>query len=191
MVVVGMMNTVPAFADGLSNQGGGVMNFVGSVINAPCSIKPESQNIQVKLSDWTTTKLNTGGNHSDPVPVTIELSECSFGTKTPQTGEVPLSKVAITFPDGITLPPADAKLGHLKNTAVNPAGNVVIQLLKSDGTSGVDLTKSSATAQDIDNIKLNTDSQTNKLQFFAQILATGPASVGDVAARLTYKLNYF
>lgn len=183
-----MMCATSAFADSSSSQGGGVMEFSGSVINAPCSIKPDSQDIQVKLSDWTTKRLNAKGAHSDPVSVDINLIDCSFGL--PVENIVPLSKVAVTFPGISGLPPGELQQGYIKNTATNPAQNVVIQLLKSDGT-GVDLTKSSDNLQDGDKIQLDTSSSINTLRFSAQILATDAATTGDVSAKITYKLNYF
>ncbi|EIG7192681.1 fimbrial protein [Salmonella enterica] len=189
MAVVGMMITVPAFADVSSGQGGGVMEFTGSVIDAPCSIKPESQNIQVKLSDWTTEKLNEANAHSDPVPVTIDLSGCTF--EPPVKDKVKYSKVAVTFPDA-TSPTGGAIKGEIINSApINPAQNVVIQLLKADGITPVDLSKTNPQDGDTDNIQLNTNSPINTLQFFAQILATGQSTVGNVGATVTYKLHYF
>ncbi|EDD2339664.1 fimbrial protein [Salmonella enterica] len=189
MAVVGMMITVPAFADASSGQGGGVMEFTGSVIDAPCSIKPESQNIQVKLSDWTTKKLNEADAHSDPVPVTIDLSGCTF--EPPTQDKVKYSKVAVTFPDA-TSPSGGAIKGEIINSApINPAQNVVIQLLKADGITPVDLSKTNLQDGDPDNIQLNTNSPVNTLQFFAQILATGQSTVGNVGATVTYKLHYF
>ncbi|EAB8827214.1 fimbrial protein [Salmonella enterica] len=189
MAVVGMMITVPAFADASSGQGGGVMEFTGSVIDAPCSIKPESQNIQVKLSDWTTKKLNEANAHSDPVPVTIDLSGCTFAP--PIQEKVKYSKVAVTFPDA-TSPTGGATKGEIINSApINPAQNVVIQLLKADGITPVDLSKTNPQDGDPDNIQLNTNSPINTLQFFAQILATGQSTVGNVGATVTYKLHYF
>lgn len=189
MAVVGMMITVPAFADASSGQGGGVMEFTGSVIDAPCSIKPESQNIQVKLSDWTTKKLNEADAHSDPVPVTIDLSGCTF--ESPIQDKVKYSKVAVTFPDA-TSPTGGAIKGEIINSApINPAQNVVIQLLKADGITPVNLSKTNPQDGDSDNIQLNTNSPINTLQFFAQILATGQSTVGNVGATVTYKLHYF
>ncbi|EJF5840202.1 fimbrial protein [Salmonella enterica] len=186
-----MMSAVPAFADTTSNQGGGVMNFEGSVINAPCSIKPESQNILVKLSDWTTKKLNKADAHSDPVPVTINLTGCQFEADSVKPGEAQtykFSKVAITFPKAVGSA-QDLQQGKIPNTAPDPAKNVVIQLLKADG-SPVDLSKTPQSG-DADNIQLNANSPTNTLQFYAQILATDAATTGGVGAQLAYKLNYF
>ncbi|EKC2615860.1 type 1 fimbrial protein [Salmonella enterica] len=188
-----MMSAVPAFADTSSNEGGGVMNFEGSVINAPCSIKPESQNILVKLSDWTTTKLNKANAHSDPVPVTINLTGCQFEAdgapvNNGEAQKYKFSKVAITFPKAVGSA-QDLQQGKIPNTAPDPAKNVVIQLLKADGNP-VDLSKTPQTG-DADNIQLNVNSPTNTLQFYAQILATGAAEVGGVGAQLAYKLNYF
>ncbi|EBU9775133.1 long polar fimbrial protein LpfA, partial [Salmonella enterica subsp. enterica serovar Kumasi] len=74
--------------------------------------------------------------------------------------------------------------------ATDAAGNVVIQLLKGDGTSPVDLSKVPAEG-DADNIQLDSTSATSKLQFYARMMATGIATAGNVGATVTYKLHYF
>ncbi|EKB5404487.1 fimbrial protein [Salmonella enterica] len=187
-----MMSAVPAFADTTSNQGGGVMNFEGSVMDAPCSVDAQSQALQVKLGDWSTKKLYKAGEHSEPTLVTINLTGCQFDPDgvplTGQTQQYLFSKVAITFPDFAGNGSQDLKNGKIQNTAPDAAKNVVIQLLKGDGSTGVDLTQSGNT---VDKIQLDGSSKANKLQFYAQILATGAAEVGGVGAQLAYKLNYF
>lgn len=52
MAAVGMMGGTSAFAANTiatTDAGGGTMTFSGSVIDAPCSIVPDSQNIKVDL----------------------------------------------------------------------------------------------------------------------------------------------
>ncbi len=67
----------------------------------------------------------------------------------------------------------------------------MIQLLKGDGTSPVDLSKVNPAADDADNIQLDSTSATSKLQFYARMMATGVATAGNVGATVTYKLHYF
>ncbi|EOG2872671.1 fimbrial protein, partial [Salmonella enterica] len=171
-----------------TDAGQGTIEFTGSVIDAPCSIVPESQNIKVSLGQVNLKRLDAESKHSDAVPVTINLTGCSF-TEGDAGKPAKLSKVAVTFP-GVRTPSAQAaKNGEIVNGASDGARNVVIQLLKADGTSPVDL--SNATPPTEGDIQLDATSSTNKLQFFAQILATGTATAGNVGATVTYKLHYF
>lgn len=191
MATVGMMCCTSAFADAIptTNAGGGTITFSGSVIDAPCSIVPESQNIQVKLGQVSMKSLDSANSHSDAVPVTINLTGCSFDTPTNTSDPVKYSKVAVTFPNAYTPAGGDATKGEIANAASNPAENVVIQLLQGDGISPVDLTKTSPTAGDI---QLDVTSATSKLQFYARMMTlTAAAKAGSVGATVTYKLHYF
>lgn len=191
MAIVGMMSTVPAFAAPIAttDAGQGTIQFIGSVIDAPCSIVPSDQNIKVNLGQVSLKTLDGANKYSSAVPVTINLTGCSF--ETPTTGEttVKYSKVSITFPDARAPAGGDASKGEIANDAPDAAENVVIQLLKSDASTGVDLTKLNPTTGDI---QLDTTSATSKLQFYARMMTlTGAAKAGSVGATVTYKLHYF
>ncbi|EAS4232757.1 fimbrial protein [Salmonella enterica] len=192
MAVVGMMSTVTAFAASIptTDAGQGTIQFTGSVIDAPCSIVPESQNIQVNLGQVNLKRLDQAEKTSDAVSFTINLTGCSFETPAPETAPVKYSKVAVTFP-GTNSPAAGADKGEIVNSATDAAENVVIQLLKGDGTSPVDLSKVNPAADDADNIQLDSTSASSKLQFYARMMATGAATAGNVGATVTYKLHYF
>ncbi|EAY8076957.1 long polar fimbrial protein LpfA [Salmonella enterica] len=194
MATAGMMCCTSAFAAPIAttDAGGGTITFSGSVIDAPCSIVPESQNIQVKLGQISMKSLDSANSYSDAVPVTINLTGCSFEAPTNTSDPVKYSKVAVTFPDAHIPAGGDATKGEIANAASNPAENVVIQLLKSDATTPVDLTKINPTADDAGNIQLDTTSATSKLQFFARMMTlSGAAKAGSVGATVTYKLHYF
>lgn len=192
MAVVGMMSTVTAFADPIptTDAGQGTIQFTGSVIDAPCSIAPESQNIQVNLGQVNLKTLDQKDKTSSTVPFTINLTGCSFEAPANQDTAVQYSKVAVTFP-GTNSPAGGADKGKIANGATDAAENVVIQLLKGDATSPVDLSKLNPTAADADNIQLDSTSATSKLQFYARMMATGTATAGNVGATVTYKLHYF
>ncbi|EBU9317908.1 long polar fimbrial protein LpfA [Salmonella enterica subsp. enterica serovar Amager] len=193
MAAAGMMCATSAFAAGAiatTDAGGGTMTFTGSVIDAPCSIVPDSQNIKVDLGQVSMKSLSAVDKHTDPVPVTITLTGCSFEDLggQPASGATNYSKVAVTFPG--VMPPNGGTLeqGEIANTASSPATNVAIQLLKGDGVTPVDLSKV-PTGGDI---TLDTSSATNKLNFFARMITVnGAASQGAVGATVTYKLKYF
>ncbi|ELE9461401.1 fimbrial protein [Salmonella enterica] len=191
-----MMSTVPAFAAAgdpiaTTDAGQGTIQFTGSVIDAPCSIVPNDQNIQVNLGQVSLKTLSGADKTSSAVPVTINLTGCSFDEPASGSTTVQYSKVSVTFPDAHTPEHGDATKGEIANSATNPAENVVIQLLKSDASTPVDLTKTPS-ATDADNIQLDSTSSTNKLQFYARMMTiTGAAKAGSVGATVTYKLHYF
>ncbi|ECG8814825.1 long polar fimbrial protein LpfA [Salmonella enterica] len=191
MAIVGMMSTVPAFAAliATTDAGQGTIQFTGSVIDAPCSIVPESQNIKVNLGQVSLKTLDAANKYSSAVPVTINLAGCSFEAPTTGDTTVKYSKVSVTFPDAHVPAGGDATKGEIANDAPDAAENVVIQLLKSDASTGVDLTKLSPTTGDI---QLDTTSATSKLQFYARMMTlSGAAKAGSVGATVTYKLHYF
>ncbi|EBV4144421.1 fimbrial protein, partial [Salmonella enterica] len=179
-----------AFAAATDDSGGGTINFTGSVINAPCSVSTDSQNINVLLGQVSNSRLSGAGTYSDPKKITISLIDCSFAaaSEKPDPGTTGnYSKVAVTF-TGFS--PANSQAltkGEIPNAAPNGAKNVVIQLLKSDGTA-VNLSETPT----IDNaIPLITSSKNNDLIFYARMAATDTVTTGDVSAQITYKLKYF
>lgn len=193
MTAAGMMCATSAFAAAIptTDAGGGTMTFSGSVIDSPCSIVPDSQNIKVDLGQVSMKSLSGTDKYSSSVPVTISLTGCSFEDpgSSPAQGATNYSKVAVTFPGVMPPQGGDLTKGEIANTAGNPAANVAIQLLKGDGVNPVDLSKTTPTTGDI---TLDTSSATNKLNFFARMITVGgAASQGAVGATVTYKLKYF
>ncbi|EHT0498640.1 fimbrial protein [Salmonella enterica] len=191
MATAGMMCCTSAFAASIAttDAGGGTITFSGSVIDAPCSIVPESQNIKVNLGQVSLKTLDAANKYSSAVPVTINLTGCSFEAPTNTSDPVKYSKVAVTFPDAHAPAGGDATKGEIANDAPDAAENVVIQLLQSDASTGVDLTKLNPTTG---GIQLDTTSATSKLQFYARMMTlTGAAKAGSVGATVTYKLHYF
>ncbi|ECG0110777.1 long polar fimbrial protein LpfA [Salmonella enterica] len=191
MAAAGMMCATSAFAAATDDSGGGTINFTGSVINAPCSVSTDSQNINVLLGQVSNSRLSGMDTYSDPKKITISLIDCSFAAAPPKpdsgtTGNY--SKVAVTF-TGFS--PANSQAltkGEIPNAAPNGAKNVVIQLLKSDGITPVNLSETPT----IDNaIPLITSSKNNDLIFYARMAATDTVTTGDVSAQITYKLKYF
>lgn len=62
-----------------ANQGSGTVTFKGSIINAPCSIEPESLDQTVKLGDIASAQLKNGGK-STPQDFMIKLTGCDVET---------------------------------------------------------------------------------------------------------------
>ncbi|ECD0362557.1 long polar fimbrial protein LpfA [Salmonella enterica subsp. enterica] len=199
MAAAGMMCATSAFAAATDDSGGGTINFTGSVINAPCSVSTDSQNINVLLGQVSNSSLNTV-KYSDSKKITISLINCSFPAPASASGGTPnspdskvvpdYSKVAVEF-GGFSKDNSSAlALGEIPNTAANPAQNVAIQLLKSDGINPVNLSKS---PEEGDAISLDKTSTTQDLIFYARMaaLSSGTVTTGAVGATVTYKLRYF
>ncbi|MEG5552306.1 fimbrial protein [Enterobacter wuhouensis] len=73
-----------------AGEGNGKVTFTGSIIDAPCSITPESIDQTVELGQISKVALQDGGK-STPRNFSIDLEDCSFGT--PATK----NKVQLTF----------------------------------------------------------------------------------------------
>ncbi len=192
-----MMSTVPAFAVDnpgtsnteitASNAGGGTIQFTGSVINAPCSIK--NQNINVDLGQVSAKKLKAAGATSQAQKIQIDLTDCTFEKTNPAPTEGIdhglLSKVDVEF-TGISHT-VDAAKGIIGNEATtDKAKNVEIQLLRPD-QSVYNLTTGPGlkTATQL-------DGGSNPVIFWAQMISNeGDAGTGNVSANVTYKLHYY
>ncbi|OJT44273.1 fimbrial protein [Serratia plymuthica] len=83
-VVFGMSSLAHA------DQGHGKVTFTGSIIDAPCSIAPESIDQTVDLGQISNAALKDGGQ-STPRNFDIKLESCSFGTPAAK------NKVQVTF----------------------------------------------------------------------------------------------
>lgn len=62
-----------------ANQGSGTVTFKGSIIDAPCSIEPGSNDQTIKLGDIASAQLKNGGK-STPQDILIKLVGCDIGT---------------------------------------------------------------------------------------------------------------
>ncbi|QJU41469.1 fimbrial protein [Serratia marcescens] len=89
-VAFGLSST--AFA---ADQGHGKVTFTGAIIDAPCSINPDSIDQTVELGQISKVALLNGGK-STPRNFSIDLENCTFAKNT-STGALEKNKVALTF----------------------------------------------------------------------------------------------
>jgi type 1 fimbria pilin len=75
------------FANAATDMGHGKVTFVGSIIDAPCSIDTKSVDQIVSLGQVANKVLDNGGK-SEPKPFQIDLKNCDLGT---------LKTVQVTF----------------------------------------------------------------------------------------------
>lgn len=73
-------------------QGSGKVTFTGSIIDAPCSITPESSDQTVSLGQVASHMLKDGGT-STPQRFTIDLENCFYGSNE----NALRNSVAVTF----------------------------------------------------------------------------------------------
>ncbi|PNF13473.1 fimbria A protein [Enterobacter cancerogenus] len=90
LISMGMMASGANAAD----QGHGKVTFTGSIIDAPCSITPETADQTVMLGQVASHVLKDGGT-SAPKNFTIDLENCSFDQD--EDGNTLGNSVAVTF----------------------------------------------------------------------------------------------
>lgn len=73
-----MLLAMGAFSVGAAqaNEGSGNVTFNGSIISAPCSIAPDSTDIDVNMGAVAASAVN-GGKTATPVPFVINLKDCT------------------------------------------------------------------------------------------------------------------
>lgn len=88
VVAMGMVSMANAAAP--VDQGHGKVTFKGSIIDAPCSITPETVDQTVDFGQVSNAALKDG-NRTAPKPFTIDLENCTF------EGDNAKNKVTVTF----------------------------------------------------------------------------------------------
>lgn len=109
-----------AFGASAADQGSGSVTFTGSIIDAPCSIAPDSVDQEVYLGQVAKNAL-LGGGKSNPAHFDIKLENCVLKEG---TQEAPAANtVTITF-----------------NGAAADASNTLLQIEGSAAGAGVGIT---------------------------------------------------
>ncbi|MGM1299638.1 fimbrial protein [Enterobacter hormaechei] len=160
-----------AFAD---DQGSGKIKFKGVVIDAPCSIAPDSVDKEVDLGEVTTAVINAN-KKSTPVPVDINLENCQLDDPADET-DTPITKVEVTFTSAAT-DATDTSL--MSNTFAN-------------GVRLLDNAEGNITLGQPNVLDLLAGSTTQTLHFKAVMeVPTGKtATAGQVEATANYVLMY-
>lgn len=171
LALVSAMSVVMfAGAANAADQGHGKVTFIGSIIDAPCSINGDSIDQTVKLGEVSNVALKANGNTgtSVPVPFEIKLEGCDITT---------LKTVTTTFTgsEGVT----DGSLG----IAGNAKGASII-MTNGDGQQ-IKLGKASAAH--------TLQSGNNTLLFSAYLQGDGASATvtpGDFTAIADFTLAY-
>lgn len=165
-----------AFAD---DQGTGKIKFKGVVIDAPCSIAPDSVDKEIDLGQITTAVINAN-KKSSPVAVDINLENCQLDDPGDET-DTPITKVDVTFTSAST-DATDTSL--MSNTYASGAQNVGVRLL--------DNAEANITLGTASEVALLAGSTTQTLHFKAQmeVLSGKTATAGQVESTANYVLAY-
>ncbi|EPL6453887.1 MULTISPECIES: fimbrial protein [Providencia] len=175
--------TIIASSFGIANaatvdQGSGVINFTGKVINAPCSI-PGDGTINVDLGQVANKVLETGNKFSQSVQYNIQLENCDLGEVKDASDKVifpAVSKVKVTF----TGTPDTTAKELLANTGTSKG--VGVRLINADGAT----MKVGDTS-----VEMPLADGPNKLAFSARVEANGnKVETGSIISQATYALNY-
>ncbi|ENJ4070670.1 fimbrial protein [Enterobacter hormaechei] len=168
---------------------GGQINFVGSIVAAPCALDNASDGQTVQLGQVPNNRLAKKGDSSSAVPFTIKLIGCELNYLDSNSDPaVPASytSASITFNgattgDSTTLAISAGNGGAGDTTST--AQNVGIQILQNNIPVTVD--GSTATASQ------NIYAGANEIPFSAAYVATGDNVVAGTAnALVNFKINY-
>ncbi|WP_110915610.1 fimbrial protein [Enterobacter roggenkampii] len=91
------------------SQGHGKVTFQGEIIDAPCSVAPDSIDQTVDLGQIAKVSLQNGGE-SEPRQFSIKLENCDFGDPAAK------NKVTTTF-NGVSVPDTNNKLLNISGNA--------------------------------------------------------------------------
>ena len=175
--IIALASSAFIFQAFAADEGNGRIHFTGTVINAPCSIAPNSTDISVDLGQVANKVLETGNKYSQNVQYSIDLQDCDLTEQTAGSVTYPaMSKVSVTF-GGVSDATAPALLAN-----TGSAGGAGIRLIDTNGA----LLKVGDTGADV-----NLVTGPNQIVFAARVEATGaPVTTGTIVSQATYALNY-
>lgn len=81
VMTIGMASAAQAAVSGTPG-GTGTVNFKGQIVDAPCSIKPDSNNQDVDMGAVTVKTLEAGRSSNVPFELHLESCDVSGGAKT-------------------------------------------------------------------------------------------------------------
>jgi type 1 fimbria pilin len=79
VVAIAMASGLTISAVNAADQGHGTVTFTGSIIDAPCSIAPDSVDQTINLGEVSSVALKDSGT-SEPRPFNIKLEQCDTST---------------------------------------------------------------------------------------------------------------
>lgn len=152
----------------------GTITFTGKVLQQTCTIDTNNQNKTVTLPSVSAAAFAAPGGSAARTPLELSFTNCPAG-----------QQVSAYFEPGITV---DSTSGHLNNTAKgnDVADNVQIRLLDDNLTK----IKIDGTANPTQWITTSADQQSVTLNYFAEYVASGVVTPGNVTSNVSYVIIY-
>lgn len=153
---------------------GGTVHFTGEVVNAACSVSPDSADQTVKLGQVRAASLSSAGAVANQKQFSIDLADCDTTVS---------STASVSF-NGPATPAGDALAVSSITTAGVAATNVGIQILDNMGTVVKPNSNVGTTA-------FTLHDGTNSIPLTAQFVSTdGGATAGAADADATFNIEY-
>lgn len=181
-VVTTAVFSATAFNASAEDQGHGIVTVSGTVITAPCSVTPESSQIDVDLGQVADSVLN-GGQYSQPADFSIKLRDCILSTTDDKGVKTTTDKVNVTFTSA-NVDSNDASLMvNTKESNYGGATGVGVRIMDAGYNT---VTLGSAVP-----VVFTDTNPTQNLDFHARMESKGKnATEGDVYAQANYVLAY-
>ena len=181
-VVTTALFSATAFNASADDQGHGIVTFSGTVITAPCSVTPESSQIDVDLGQVADTVLN-GGQYSQSADFTIKLQDCVLTSTDTEGVKTTIDKVNVTFTSANVDTNDTSLMSNTKENNYGGATDVGVRIL--------DAGYNTVTLGDPVTVSFSDDNPTQNLDFHARMESLGKnATEGDVYAQANYVLAY-
>lgn len=181
-VVTSALVSTAAFNASADDQGHGIVNFSGTVITAPCSVAPESSQIDVNLGQVADTVLN-GGQYSQSADFTIKLRDCVLSSTDADGKTTTIDKVNVKFTSTNVDTTDTSLMSNTKENNYGGATGVGVRILDAGYktvTLGTELP-----------VMFTDTNPTQDLNFHARMESLGKnATEGDVYAQANYVLAY-
>ncbi|ENH6240018.1 fimbrial protein, partial [Salmonella enterica subsp. enterica] len=162
------------------------ITVTGTINNSPCDIKSGDDNLIVAFGQFSNRHLQAAGQPADSrynKDFAIHLENCSFDADPDHSGELKMSKVAVSFSTGgdVVAP----ENGIFPNSSdPNMAKNVGVQFL--DGSGNVIKAGNTTNSQQL-------TPGNNQINLTAQLVNMGKAgsvTTGQINIPLNYTLTY-
>lgn len=171
VIAMGLAGISAAQADeGNMGQGTGTVTFHGTIVDAPCSISPDTIDQTVELGEVAKGQLENGGSAA-PVPFQIDLQNCSL------KDDGSNNTVTVTF-----------------NGVADQADTTMLGLNGTAGGAGIVITDGSGSQLDLGTASAGQSlaEGDNQLKFAAYLKGDGAAAVtaGEFSSVANFAMAY-
>lgn len=166
---------------GSAHAAEGVINFIGEVTEATCSLAGPDANMNVRLGSYATNDINDNiGTYTEPVRFELRLTGCDPATATETAN--------FTFQGGLAGQSAEI----LSLTGANVAGNLGIGIATTPGnfaTAANRIQFDGQTEYPINNLVAGTNTLP-LYAFYEKLTPADPVTPGPANGQVTFNVTY-